>query len=181
MKSRRLAAAMRAGHRRASGRSRQSGAVPDVDPAKIACCRAVVCPIYEPGLEETTAATPPPAGSASPLTWPPPPVGEIQFIAAGTPPDEDGSADLQYALAAARGIARHIERPTVVVDKSTVPVGTADRLRRPATAATLAERGAASPSARCPTRSFSKKARRLTTLCARTASWWGWTTPRRPN
>ena len=55
--------------------------------------------------------------------------GEVVFIAVGTPPDEDGSADLQYVLAVARTIGRHIARPTVVVDKSTVPVGTADKVR----------------------------------------------------
>jgi len=54
--------------------------------------------------------------------------GDIQFIAVGTPPDEDGSADLQYVLAAARNIGRHMDGFKVVVDKSTVPVGTADRV-----------------------------------------------------
>jgi UDPglucose 6-dehydrogenase len=55
--------------------------------------------------------------------------GTIQFIAVGTPPDEDGSADLQYVLAAARSIGRHMTDYKVVVDKSTVPVGTADRVQ----------------------------------------------------
>ena len=55
--------------------------------------------------------------------------GEIQFIAVGTPPDEDGSADLQYVLAAARNIGRHMNGFKVIVDKSTVPVGTALRVR----------------------------------------------------
>ena len=68
--------------------------------------------------------------------------GEIVFIAVGTPPDEDGSADLQYVLAAARNIGRHMDGYKVVVDKSTVPVGTADQVRG-AIAAALAERGAA--------------------------------------
>jgi len=54
--------------------------------------------------------------------------GEIQFIAVGTPPDEDGSADLQYVLAAARNIGKHMTGFKVVVDKSTVPVGTAARV-----------------------------------------------------
>ncbi|OXJ16016.1 UDP-glucose dehydrogenase family protein [Burkholderia sp. HI2500] len=55
--------------------------------------------------------------------------GEIQFIAVGTPPDEDGSADLQYVLEAARNIGRHMTGFKVIVDKSTVPVGTAQRVR----------------------------------------------------
>ncbi|MFA7268705.1 MAG: UDP-glucose/GDP-mannose dehydrogenase family protein [Sterolibacterium sp.] len=54
--------------------------------------------------------------------------GAILFIAVGTPPDEDGSADLQYVLAAARGIGQHMDGYKVVVDKSTVPVGTADKV-----------------------------------------------------
>ena len=55
--------------------------------------------------------------------------GTIQFIAVGTPPDEDGAADLQYVLAAARNIGRHMTDYKLVVDKSTVPVGTADQVR----------------------------------------------------
>lgn len=114
----------------------------DVDPAKIALLQGGGVPIYEPGLEDMIRRN----AAACRLSFTTDVAaaarfGEIQFIAVGTPPDEDGSADLQYVLAAARGIARHIERPTVVVDKSTVPVGTADRVRD-AMAATLAERGA---------------------------------------
>ncbi|MBF6857761.1 UDP-glucose/GDP-mannose dehydrogenase family protein, partial [Acinetobacter baumannii] len=55
--------------------------------------------------------------------------GTIQFIAVGTPPDEDGSADLQYVLAAARNIGKTMTDFKVVVDKSTVPVGTADKVK----------------------------------------------------
>ena len=55
--------------------------------------------------------------------------GQIQFIAVGTPPDEDGSADLQHVLAAARSIGRHMVEEKLVVNKSTVPVGTAERVR----------------------------------------------------
>ena len=56
--------------------------------------------------------------------------GTLQFIAVGTPPDEDGSADLQHVLAAARSIGRRMTAYKVVVDKSTVPVGTAEQVRR---------------------------------------------------
>jgi UDPglucose 6-dehydrogenase len=69
--------------------------------------------------------------------------GCLQFIAVGTPPDEDGSADLQYVLAAAKNIGRHMTEFKVIVDKSTVPVGTADRVKA-AVQAELAARGDAS-------------------------------------
>lgn len=102
----------------------------DVDAAKIEGLRNGQVPIYEPGLEPMVRASHA-AGrlhfttdAAAAIAH-----GEIVFIAVGTPPDEDGSADLQYVLAVARTIGRHIDRPLVVVDKSTVPVGTADRVR----------------------------------------------------
>jgi UDPglucose 6-dehydrogenase len=66
--------------------------------------------------------------------------GQFQLIAVGTPPDEDGSADLRYVLAAARNVGRHMTEYRIIVDKSTVPVGTADRVRE-TVAAALAERG----------------------------------------
>jgi UDPglucose 6-dehydrogenase len=114
----------------------------DVDPAKIALLNSGGVPIFEPGLAEmvqrnreagrlrfTTEAR---EGVA---------FGRIQFIAVGTPPDEDGSADLQYVLAVAESIAEHMDDFKIVVDKSTVPVGTGDkvteRIRQ-----TLTKRGA---------------------------------------
>ncbi len=113
----------------------------DVDAAKIEGLRNGQVPIYEPGLEPMVRASHA-AGrlhfttdAAAAIAH-----GEIVFIAVGTPPDEDGSADLQYVLAVARTIGRHIDRPLVVVDKSTVPVGTADRVRG-AIAAELEARG----------------------------------------
>ena len=66
--------------------------------------------------------------------------GTLQVIAVGTPPEEDGSADLQHVLEAAKNIGRHMNEFRIVVDKSTVPVGTADRVRE-AIALALKERG----------------------------------------
>jgi UDPglucose 6-dehydrogenase len=101
----------------------------DVDPRKIDMLNSGGIPIHEPGLEEVVArnraagrlrfSTDVAASVAH---------GQLQFIAVGTPPDEDGSADLQYVLAAARNIGRHMDGYKVIVDKSTVPVGTADRV-----------------------------------------------------
>ncbi|MDO8345997.1 MAG: UDP-glucose/GDP-mannose dehydrogenase family protein [Cellvibrio sp.] len=101
----------------------------DVDQAKIDLLNNGGVPIYEPGLKDViernveagrlTFSTDIAASVAH---------GSIQFIAVGTPPDEDGSADLQYVLAAARNIGRHMTDFKVVVDKSTVPVGTADKV-----------------------------------------------------
>ncbi|TLX21341.1 UDP-glucose dehydrogenase family protein [Thermomonas fusca] len=102
----------------------------DVDAAKVEGLNNGIVPIYEPGLTPMVKAnhaagrlrftTDAGAGIAH---------GDVLFIAVGTPPDEDGSADLQYVREVARTIGRHIERPVVVVDKSTVPVGTADKVR----------------------------------------------------
>jgi UDPglucose 6-dehydrogenase len=102
----------------------------DVDDRKIAILNEGGIPIHEPGLLEMVARnkksgriafTTDVARAAE--------HGEVQFIAVGTPPDEDGSADLKYVTAAARSIGRHMTSFKVVVDKSTVPVGTADRVR----------------------------------------------------
>ncbi|UNK57070.1 UDP-glucose/GDP-mannose dehydrogenase family protein [Pseudoxanthomonas daejeonensis] len=114
----------------------------DVDAAKIEGLKKGVVPIYEPGLESMVRASHA-AGRLHFSTDAAVAVahGEILFIAVGTPPGEDGSADLKYVLAVAHTIGRHIERPVVVVDKSTVPVGTADRVRD-AIAAEMAARGA---------------------------------------
>lgn len=102
----------------------------DVDSRKIEMLNRGEVPIYEPGLKDIidrnveagrlTFSTDVAASVAH---------GDVQFIAVGTPPDEDGSADLQYVLNAARNIGRHMMGFKVVVDKSTVPVGTASRVR----------------------------------------------------
>lgn len=101
----------------------------DLDPKKIEILNTGGVPIYEPGLKEMIERNRA-AGRLQFSTDIAASVahGDIQFIAVGTPPDEDGSADLQYVVAAARNIGRHASTPKVIVDKSTVPVGTADRV-----------------------------------------------------
>jgi len=101
----------------------------DVDQRKIDLLNSGGIPIHEPGLEEVVARNRA-AGRLQFSTDIAASVahGQLQFIAVGTPPDEDGSADLQYVLAAARNIGRHMDGYKVIVDKSTVPVGTADRV-----------------------------------------------------
>ena len=113
----------------------------DLDEHKIRILEEGGIPIHEPGLLEIVRRNVA-AGRLQFTTdveraakW-----GQFQFIAVGTPPDEDGSADLQYVVAAARSIGRHMDAYCVVVDKSTVPVGTADRVRA-AIAEQLAARG----------------------------------------
>jgi len=114
----------------------------DIDESKVARLKRGEIPIFEPGLEPivrrnyangqlefTTDAA---AAVAH---------AQIIFIAVGTPPDEDGSADLTYVLGVAKAVGRHLDRYTVIVNKSTVPVGTADRVQK-AVAAELSARGA---------------------------------------
>jgi UDPglucose 6-dehydrogenase len=115
----------------------------DLDPGKIDMLKAGGIPIYEPGLEDMVKRNVA-AGRLSFTTDIEASVafGQVQFIAVGTPPDEDGSADLQYVVAAARNIGRHMTDHKLVVDKSTVPVGTADRVKA-ALAEELAKRGVA--------------------------------------
>ena len=114
----------------------------DIDAAKVDGLNRGVIPIYELGLEPMVKANHA-AGrlhfttnAAAAIAH-----GDIIFIAVGTPPDEDGSADLKYVLAVANTIGAHLARPAVVVDKSTVPVGTADKVRA-TIAAALAARNA---------------------------------------
>jgi len=115
----------------------------DLDPKKIATLKAGGIPIYEPGLEDMVRRNVA-AGRLHFTTDIEESVafGQIQFIAVGTPPDEDGSADLQYVVAAARNIGRHMTDYKLVVDKSTVPVGTADKVKA-ALQEELAKRGMA--------------------------------------
>jgi UDPglucose 6-dehydrogenase len=101
----------------------------DVDQRKIDMLNGGGIPIHEPGLEDVVARNRA-AGRLQFSTDVAASVahGDVQFIAVGTPPDEDGSADLQYVLAAARNIGLHMRGFKVIVDKSTVPVGTADKV-----------------------------------------------------
>ncbi|WP_199100146.1 UDP-glucose/GDP-mannose dehydrogenase family protein [Dyella sp. ASV21] len=101
----------------------------DVNQAKIDVLKAGGVPIHEPGLDKVIASNVA-AGRLRFTTDIEEAVrfGTTQFIAVGTPPDEDGSADLKYVLEAARNIGRLMTEFKVVVDKSTVPVGTADKV-----------------------------------------------------
>ena len=99
----------------------------DVDPAKIKILEDGGIPIFEPGLQEMVKRN----VAAGRLHFTTDVqraahFGTIQFIAVGTPPDEDGSADMKYVTAAARNVGKYMTDYKVVVDKSTVPVGTAD-------------------------------------------------------
>ena len=102
----------------------------DIDKAKIDRLNAGEVPIYEPGLDEYIARNRE-AGRLEFTTDVAKGVahGLFQFIAVGTPPDEDGSADLKHVLAVARTIGEHMDEYRIVVDKSTVPVGTADKVK----------------------------------------------------
>src|SRR5210317_223163 len=115
----------------------------DIDADKIARLNNGEIPIYEPGLEAYVERNVE-AGRLEFTTDVKKAVdhGLFQFIAVGTPPDEDGSADLKHVLAVARAIGENIEEYRVVVDKSTVPVGTADKVKAEIDRV-LAERGKA--------------------------------------
>ncbi len=117
----------------------------DVDQARVARLKRGEVPIVEPGLDRLLAEglesgrlkfTDVPAEGVR--------FGLLQFVAVGTPPDEDGSADLKYVLQVARTIGAHMDSEKIVVDKSTVPVGTADQVRA-AIATELKQRGSSVP------------------------------------
>jgi UDPglucose 6-dehydrogenase len=124
----------------------------DVDTKKIAGLRESVLPIYEPGLHDYVErnakqqrlgfTTDIPAAVSS---------ADVVFIAVGTPPDDDGSADLQHVLAVAEQIGRHMRRELVIVTKSTVPVGTASKV------AEVVSRHAAYPFHMCSNPEFLKE------------------------
>ncbi|HCK82789.1 MAG TPA: UDP-glucose 6-dehydrogenase, partial [Candidatus Competibacteraceae bacterium] len=117
----------------------------DVDPHKVEMLQRGEIPIHEPGLDDVVQRN----GESGRLRFTTDTAegvahGLFQFIAVGTPPDEDGSADLQHVRAVARSIGQHLTGYRVVVNKSTVPVGTADVVRD-TIAAALAERGQTIP------------------------------------
>ena len=101
----------------------------DIDESKLHLLRSGVVPIHEPGLESMVKANVASKrlGFSNDL---PTAINdsEVTFIAVGTPPSEDGSADLKHVLAVAREIGQTMDRSIVVVNKSTVPVGTADKV-----------------------------------------------------
>lgn len=129
----------------------------DVDDEKIARLRRGEVPIYEPGLSElvrrnlATGRLHFTTEAAEAVAF-----GTLQFIAVGTPPDEDGSADLQYVLAVAESIGGHMRDFKVIVDKSTVPVGTAEKVRS-RVAEALAERDVEIPFEVCSNPEFLKE------------------------
>ncbi|WP_394427434.1 UDP-glucose dehydrogenase family protein [Vreelandella stevensii] len=113
----------------------------DIDSARIAALRLGEVPIYEPGLEHLVLHN----VTSGRLRFTSDVVqavhaGDLLFIAVGTPPDEDGSADLQYVLRVASSIGQHMQGYKLIIDKSTVPVGTAERVSE-TIASELAARG----------------------------------------
>ena len=117
----------------------------DLDPAKIKILEDGGIPIFEPGLQDMVKRN----VAAGRLHFTTDieraaHFGTVQFIAVGTPPDEDGSADMKYVIAAARNIGKYMTDYKVVVDKSTVPVGTADAVRAAITEE-LQKRGVSTP------------------------------------
>ena len=102
----------------------------DIDESKIERLNRGEIPIFEPGLAELVEKNSV-SGRLQFTTDPRKGIdhGLFQFIAVGTPPDEDGSADLQYVVAVARNIGQTMDEYRIIVDKSTVPVGTADKVR----------------------------------------------------
>lgn len=129
----------------------------DVDATRIERLKAGDIPIFEPGLSElvsqnvATGRLRFTTDTALAVTQ-----SEVLFIAVGTPPDEDGSADLRHVLTVATSIGAHMNNYKLIVDKSTVPVGTADKVRA-AIAGALAERGEALPFDVCSNPEFLKE------------------------
>ena len=102
----------------------------DIDASKVENLKSGIIPIYEPGLSALVQKNHD-AGRLQFTTDAAQGVrhGEVQFIAVGTPPDDDGSADIKYVLSVAATIALNMTEPKIIVNKSTVPVGTADKVQ----------------------------------------------------
>src|SRR5690349_21148303 len=112
----------------------------DIDREKIEALKRGVIPIYEPGLKELLERNVHDGRLRFTTDYAEGiPRAEVVFIAVGTPPGENGAADLKYVLDAARSIGKHMSGYTVVVDKSTVPVGTAKKVKQALAAATKHE------------------------------------------
>jgi UDPglucose 6-dehydrogenase len=102
----------------------------DVDATKVAMLRSGGIPIYEPGLEELVRRNVKERRLSFTMSYPDALAdAEVAFIAVGTPPGENGEADLTHVLAAAEQIGQHVTRPAIVVNKSTVPVGSAEKVQ----------------------------------------------------
>src|SRR5688572_11242277 len=103
----------------------------DIDQTKIDNLKKGILPIYEPGLEEMVLKNSEKKRLHFSTSLKEAIQGvEVAFIAVGTPPDEDGSADLKYVLGVASSIGEHMTAPLVVVTKSTVPVGTSHKVKK---------------------------------------------------
>ena len=102
----------------------------DIDESKIDNLKKGIMPIWEPGLEEMVKRNYAKDRLSFTTNLPESIAGaQACFIAVGTPPDEDGSADLKYVLSVAREIGRNMQNYLVVITKSTVPIGTAEKVR----------------------------------------------------
>ena len=136
----------------------------DVNAERVENLKKGIIPIYEPGLTPLVQRN----YDAGRLQFTTDAAfgvkhGRVQFIAVGTPPDEDGSADLQYVLAVAKTVATYMETPKIIIDKSTVPVGTADKVSA-CVAAVLAARGVEIGFDVVSNPEFLKEGRRLPTV-----------------
>ncbi len=150
----------------------------DVDEQRVAALMDGHVPIYEPGLDTLLQRN----IKSGALVFTTDAVqavehGDVQFLAVGTPPGEDGSADLSHVLTVAETIARHRDRPVIIVNKSTVPVGTADKVTA-RVKSILQQRDQSFAFDVVSNPEFLKEAPPSRTACGRIASWWA--PPTRP-
>jgi UDPglucose 6-dehydrogenase len=143
----------------------------DVDAARVEALKQGTLPIYEPGLKSLVRDN----FQSGRLRFGTDLAdavhhGDVLLIAVGTPPDEDGSADLQYVLSVAQTIALNMNRHQIIVDKSTVPVGTGDQVRACIEQVLADSERSDLTFDVVSNRSFSRKAVRSKTACVRTGS-----------